>query len=63
MPSSVWLGGGEVVFFLGIVLEIKKFKVVVFVKVDEAPIAIANRGVGRGAAGVVMGIMPIKRTR
>lgn len=48
---------------MGIVLEIKKFKVVVFVKVDEAPIAIANRGVGRGAAGVVMGIMPIKRTR
>ena len=48
---------------MGIVLEIKKFKVVVFVKVDETPIAIANRGVGRGAAGVVMGIMPIKRTR
>ena len=54
-------GFRQVVLFGEIVLEVVQLDVVVLVELDELEIALADRAVGRRAAGMVVRIVPVDR--
>ena len=54
------LFGNKVVGFAGVDLQIEEFLPITLVVVDELPVAFAHGAAG-GHAGIVMGVMPVKR--